>query len=155
MHERSPEERTQVYKGGLMLEQEEIEETEERYRHKFAGIIMDIRKDFENFQCRTLNKNEEMLKEKGKQRYGRYPPERSNIPYSRKMATQIGNLVRFSRENTNKQMLMKTLKYNMVEMKSIGYSDEFLQRAVNRLKDRSYRRVVKDIMNIIMKKGES
>ena len=43
----------------------------------------------------------------------------------------------------------------MVEMKSIGYSDEFLRRAVNRLKDRSYRRVVKDTINIIMKKGES
>ena len=132
-----------VYKGGLELEeQKELLKQEKKVCYEFAGTVVTIENNHNTrnnllIYCKTWNKNELSLLTEGKQKLPRYVGRYSMVPDHYKLGMQIATLLRINSQTHRLDDLIEALKINRLEMISIGYDDNFLLKALQRVMGRS------------------
>lgn len=80
-----------VYRGGLELEEQtEMYQDKNKSCYEFAGTVVTFEREKGNFlfYCKTWNKNEGNLLEKGKQKIPRYVTRHSMVPEHYKLGMQ-------------------------------------------------------------------
>ena len=134
-------EKDKVYKGGLELEeQKELKTQKKEILYEFSGTVVTLTEDSEGkllWYCKTRNKNEHMLLSEGRQKIPRYLENDSMVPKHYKMGMQIATLLRLHSQTNRLEDLVNAIKINCLEMKSIGYDDNFLIIALQNMIYRS------------------
>ena len=134
-------EKDKVYKGGLELEeQKELKTQKKEILYEFSGTVVTLTEDSEGkllWYCKTWNKNEHMLLSEGIQKIPRYLENDSMVPKHYKMGMQIATLLRLHSQTNRLEDLVNAIKINCLEMKSIGYDDNFLIIALQNMIYRS------------------
>jgi hypothetical protein len=127
--------RSKVYTGGLEVEQQPMFESHEgkwKMNH-FAGMKIFSNKMNTEIYCETLNKNEDSILRNEPQRYPRYPPASSYMNETTKLGVLIGNLARIQTQNTFVKGMIKAVGQNNLELQEMGYTKDFINRAVHRM----------------------
>jgi hypothetical protein len=135
-----------VYKGGLVLEEQEFETLEPNVtRHKFAGTVITVNQNGVGikFECKPLNKNESSLLDKGIQTYPKYISSDSLVPPHYKKGIQITTYIRLKDQSSNWRELVRAMLVNALEMYSLGFDTNFLFGALKHLalKQKSWKKL--------------
>jgi hypothetical protein len=129
-----------VYKGGLELEPEEIQESEDSLQFEFAGtIITHVKETLPlTITCKTMNKNYESVLKTGKQLKHRYPHFDSHINLACKKGIIIGACKLIESQCTLKSDSRDALIQCATELQTIGYKYNFFRQTFKKLKNDHY-----------------
>ena len=120
-----------LYKGGLILEEQEVDlSVQGEQRRKFCGTWV-VRKDEENeMWVIPRNVNEESLIQEGRQKIPRYVSAQAWTNSTYKKGMIIGNLHRIESQTTRDEDLLWAVKVGLLEMRVCGYTGAQLAKAV-------------------------
>jgi hypothetical protein len=131
---------SKVYEDGLTLTEETVTRIRKQetlmFRTDFAGTI--IKGDFEanTFTTQTLNKNWRTIRLTGRQRFQKLPHYNSYIHPRIKRAMITGMMIRLDSQNSTELLLKQHFAKNIIELNSIGYTEQFITHALSTLQKR-------------------
>jgi len=141
-----------IYKGGLILEEQEVKEEQGRFTHKFAGVSLVGDRNVAAVTAISRNKNWELLKSEGRQKVLTFPHVLSRVSDRVKVGVQIGTLTRIHTQCSRPGLVVPCFLQNCVEMESLGYDRDFLFRCLNRVRKKSVAMewIVKNVKTLLI-----
>ena len=127
--------KTNVYKGGLNLELEPIKwkGNGTKFIQEFAGTKIIGYRNMEDLYTRTNNKNIENVRKENKQKYPRYPGDRTYTHNQVKQGVIIGTMIRTETQNTYEKHKREAILDDVREFESIGYDIEYITKVMNKI----------------------
>jgi hypothetical protein len=125
-----------VYGDGLEVEEEGIEIQGNTFTHTFSGTTIEGHQSGpqKRLIMRAFNKNRESLEKTGTQKFRRFPPNESFVSSTYKISTAIGNFTRTARQHTDRSDIQESLRWDIVELKSINYPRNIISSALWKVK---------------------
>jgi hypothetical protein len=125
-----------VYGDGLVVEEQpqDVKHERTKFEHTFSGSTIKGKKRTGRLVMTAYNKNEISLREKGNQKFRRYPPYHSYTHPTYKRSTVIGQLTRTADQNTEMEDVAPTVNVCMREFETIKYPRHFLLEILRKMK---------------------